>query len=288
MGDFSTTSRKAPVATIPGGGSLAAFGINGSLYAMFLYLILYFENALHISPLGAGERLAIITGGSLLTSIAAGRLSNRVPVRWLIGPGLLLVGAGFLLMRGLHADSSWTHMILGFAVAGAGSGLVNPPLASTAVGVVAPQDAGMASGINSTFRQIGIATAIAALGTIFASHLSHVTPSTLPFRYATTMNELLLIAALTAIIAGVLALMLIRTKDAGGPSRAGPESRSSQPGSSDWRSPRASRQPSHLRISEVADRERYQGLRQRRQAATERMQSTIDPVRDHGMLATER
>ena len=43
------------------------------------------------------------------------------------------------------------------SVAGAGTGLINPPLASTAIGVVAPQRAGMASGINSTFRQVGIA-----------------------------------------------------------------------------------------------------------------------------------
>ena len=46
-------------------------------------------------------------------------------------------------------------------VSGLGISLVNPPLASTAVGVVPPQQAGMASGINSTFRQVGIATGIA-------------------------------------------------------------------------------------------------------------------------------
>ena len=74
-------------------------------------------------------------------------------------------------MHGLDAGSDWTHLIVGFAVAGAGSGLVNPPLASTAVGVVAPQDAGMASGINTTFRQIGTATGVAALGAVFASHV---------------------------------------------------------------------------------------------------------------------
>jgi len=53
--------------------------------------------------------------------------------------------------------------------AGVGVGLVNPPLASTAVGVVPPQQAGMASGINSTFRRVGIATGIALLGTLFSN-----------------------------------------------------------------------------------------------------------------------
>ena len=72
-------------------------------------------------------------------------------------------------MRGLDAQSSWTHLIPGMIVSGLGIGLVNPPLASTAVGVVRPEQAGMASGINSTFRQVGIATGIALLGTLFSS-----------------------------------------------------------------------------------------------------------------------
>jgi hypothetical protein len=57
-------------------------------------------------------------------------------------------------------------------VAGVGAGLINVPLASTAVAVVEPARAGMASGVNSTFRQVGIATGIAALGSIFASKVS--------------------------------------------------------------------------------------------------------------------
>ena len=70
-------------------------------------------------------------------------------------------------MRGLDASSGWTALLPGFIAAGIGVGLVNPPLASTAVAVVTPQNSGMASGINSTFRQVGIATGIAGLGAIF-------------------------------------------------------------------------------------------------------------------------
>jgi EmrB/QacA subfamily drug resistance transporter len=195
------------------GGLIAAFGMNGSLYAMFLYFVLYLQNGLHYSALATGVRLLVITGGSMLTSIPAGRLSERIPARWLIGPGLLLVGLGLLLMRGLSPGSDWTHLILGFAIAGAGSGMVNPPLASTAVGVVSPQDAGMASGINSTFRQIGIATALAALGSVFAAHMSHATPTTLTAHYSSSLNAVLLITACVAFTAGVLAIVLIRTRD---------------------------------------------------------------------------
>jgi hypothetical protein len=90
----------------------------------------------------------------------------------MIGPGLIIVGIGLLLMRGLDASSTWTHLVPGMIVSGVGVGLVNPPLASTAIGVVPPQQAGMASGINSTFRQVGIATGIALLGTLFANKVS--------------------------------------------------------------------------------------------------------------------
>jgi EmrB/QacA subfamily drug resistance transporter len=195
------------------GGLAAAFGMNGSLYAMILYLVLYLQTGLHYSALGTGVRLIVITGGSMLTAIPAGRLSEKVPVRWLIGPGLMLVGVGLLLMRGLGPGTSWTHLILGFAVAGAGSGMVNPPLASTAVGVVAPEDAGMASGINTTLRQVGIATAVAAFGSIFASRVSGATPATVTAHFASALDELLLIAALVALVAGALSLLLIRRRD---------------------------------------------------------------------------
>jgi EmrB/QacA subfamily drug resistance transporter len=206
------------------GGLIAAFGMNGSLYAMLLYFVLYLQNGLHYSALDTGVRLVVITGGAMLTSLPAGRLSARLPVRWLIGPGLIIVGVGLLLLRGIGPDTSWTHLILGFAIAGAGSGMVNPPLASTAVGVVPQHEAGMASGINTTFRQIGIATSIAALGTIFASKMRGATASTLTAHYASTLDDLLLIAAIVALVSGALALVLIRQRDfhaAGGPTPEG-------------------------------------------------------------------
>ncbi len=151
------------------GGSVAAFGFSASIFAMLLYLVLYLQDILGYSPLGTGVRVMFLSGAILATAVPAGQLTSRVPIRLLIGPGLILVGIGLLLMRGLDAGSTWTHLIPGMIVGGLGVGLVNPPLASTAVGVVQPQQAGMASGINSTFRQVGIATGIALLGTLFSN-----------------------------------------------------------------------------------------------------------------------
>src|SRR5699024_7207593 len=138
------------------GGSVAAFAMNGSLFAMFLYIVIYLQNALGYSALETGVRMLLVSGMTLVAATIAGRVSAHIPMRWLIGPGLGLVALGLFLMMGLDADSDWTHLIAGFLVAGVGAGLVNPPLASTAIGVVQPHKSGMASGVNNTCRQVGI------------------------------------------------------------------------------------------------------------------------------------
>jgi hypothetical protein len=134
-----------------------------------------------------------------------------------------------------------------------GVGFINPPLASTAIGVVEPQKSGMASGINSTFRQIGISTGIALLGTLFTSRLGsavHSLAAGTPLSgqstaiahalqngqvqqlfgstpaaqravlahvarggFTTALNEIILVGALIALASGVVAFALIRSRD---------------------------------------------------------------------------
>jgi len=235
------------------GAALVASTIGAAMFAMFLYLVLYIQTLLGLSPLQTGLRFLPFTLISLVVSIASGRLSTRVPVRLLLGGGMVLVGLGLLMMRGLMPTSGWTALLPGFIVAGAGVGMVNPPLASTAIGVVPPQRSGMASGINNTFRQVGIATGIAVLGAIFESTIRHglapkltgtpaaghapqiahavagggtqtVLHSTTPaaraeasaaihFAFVSAMNDILLVGAAIAFAGAVLALLLVRTRD---------------------------------------------------------------------------
>lgn len=234
------------------GGLIAAFGINASIFSLFTYLILYLQFALHLSAVGTGVRFLIMTGLTFVTAGVAGRLTSHVPVKWLITPGFLVTGVGIVLMAGLKPSSGWEHLIVGFVVCGIGIGLVNVPLASTAVGVVEPAQAGMASGINSTLRQIGTATGIAALGTIFASTaratvVSSLSSTALRSRapaiaqsvtsglgsssfagsrqaralvasaatkgFVHGLNDILLIGAVVSFAAGALCLFLIRQKD---------------------------------------------------------------------------
>jgi EmrB/QacA subfamily drug resistance transporter len=185
------------------GGSIAAFAMNGSLYAMLLFLVIYLQDILGFSAQQAGLRLAIISAAQLVTATIAGRISEHVPVRWLIGPGLLLVGVGLIVMAGVTGATSWTHLIPGFIVSGLGGGMVNPPLASTAIGVVPPQRAGMASGVNTTFRQIGIAAGIAALGTAFSSAFQHSLATTQVATAAPRIAAAVRQGQVSALIAGL-------------------------------------------------------------------------------------
>ena len=150
------------------GGLIAAFAISAGLFSLLLYLTLYIQDVLRYSAFQTGLRFLVLSGAVLLTSGLAGRLTAIVPIRFLIAPGLALIGVGLLLMRGVSDTTGWTALIPGLIFAGAGTGFVNPPLASTAIGVVTPDRAGMASGINSTARQVGIAMGIAGLGAVFS------------------------------------------------------------------------------------------------------------------------
>jgi EmrB/QacA subfamily drug resistance transporter len=235
------------------GGLIAAWAISASLFSLLTYIVLYLQNVLGSSALDTGLRLLPMTGGIFVTAGVAGRLTGHVPTKLLIAPGFALIGAGLLLMRGITPADSWTHLLPGMIVAGIGAGLVNVPLASTAVGVVEPARAGMASGINSTLRQVGIATGVAALGSILASQadntvVSHLSGTPLADRAHTLaasvsngsvlqamqtvpphlrelaggaaragfvdgLNTVMLIGALIAFAAAALTFVLIRQRD---------------------------------------------------------------------------
>ena len=233
------------------GAQITAFAISSGMFAQFLYLAIYLESVLGHSAVWAGVRFLPLSLVSFVVAPIAGRLSARIPVRFLLGGGLAVVGFALLLMWGIELDSSWT-----FIVGGIGIGLVNAPLASTSVSVVEPRQAGMASGINNTFRQVGIATGIAALGAIFQSRISsHLAAAGVPAKlvhpiaqaissgqarsvmirahgsrnptlarasFISGLNEILLVASFVLFAGAVLAFLLVRRQDfvASGPAAA--------------------------------------------------------------------
>jgi EmrB/QacA subfamily drug resistance transporter len=162
------------------GVSAVAFGLSGGMFALFLYLTIYMQGVLDFSPLETGLRFLPLTVLSFVASPIAGSLSNRIPIRVLLGVGLALVGGGLLLMHGVSADSEWTALLAGFVLAGIGIGTANPGIGQAAIAVVPVEKAGMGSGINTTFRQVGIATGVASLGAVFQSRVDSKLSALLP------------------------------------------------------------------------------------------------------------
>ena len=153
------------------GVSMVAFAMSASIFAMFLYLTLYIQDDLGYGPLQAGLRFLPLTLLAFLVAPFAGRATVRIKSRYLLGIGMLLITGSLLLMTTIKFDSAWTVLLPGFIVGGFGIGMVNPVLASASISVVEPQQSGMASGTNNTFRQVGIATGIAVLGAVFQSQI---------------------------------------------------------------------------------------------------------------------
>jgi len=197
------------------GVSLVTFALAASMFAMFLYLTLYIQNVLGYGPLQAGLRFLPVSLVSFVVAPFAGRLTVRAPVRLLLFAGLALVSGGLALMSGLSASSGWTALLPGFLAAGVGVGLVNPAIASTAIGVVPPERAGMASGLNNTCRQVGLATGIAALGAVFQHEIAtraHVGAGS-HAAFVGGLHEILLIAAGIAALGALSGLALVRQRD---------------------------------------------------------------------------
>ena len=157
------------------GSSVAAFTICFSCLALIFFLTVWFQSILGYSAIGTGTRMLVFTGVALAVGPIAGKATETVSPRLVLGLSLGLVSIGVLTMSRVDAGDSWTAIIPGLVLAGAGLGLAGPTLASTAVGVVPSWRGGMASGMNSTMREAGTTAGIAVLGVVLQHQVtSHV------------------------------------------------------------------------------------------------------------------
>lgn len=188
------------------GTALVAFVQSVALYPMFLFLALYFQGPLGYTPLETGLRLLPVTVTLFVLAPISGSLTSRVSLRTLLTAGLLLIGAGLLLMRGVEEGDDWTALLSGMLVGGAGIGVISPALAAAMVGVLPVDRSGLSSGINNTFRQVGIAAGIAGLGAIFQHRLGDG-------GFVDALNAIFLVAGLLALVGAALAVVLLRAGD---------------------------------------------------------------------------
>jgi hypothetical protein len=106
----------------------------------------------------------------------AGRITGARGSGLPIAIGTAMAGSALLLLRGLEADTDYLHIWWKFALFGGGLGLVFAPMAAAAVAGMPRTQAGLASGMLNTSRQVGGAVGIALLGTVFANRFRAALP----------------------------------------------------------------------------------------------------------------
>ncbi|RZS86804.1 EmrB/QacA subfamily drug resistance transporter [Motilibacter rhizosphaerae] len=145
---------------------LFSFGVFGSIFLLAQFL----QTVQGSSPFEAGLKTLPWTAMPLLVAPVAGPLSDRVGGRPLLLVGLVLQAAGLgWFAATLSTSVSYAAQVPAFVLAGIGMGLVFVPLASVVLGAADPAYAGVASGTNTTFREIGGVFGVAVLGTVFSS-----------------------------------------------------------------------------------------------------------------------
>jgi predicted MFS family arabinose efflux permease len=168
MLDLKLLRNRTFTAMLLAGGLLSA-----AAWAGMTYQSLWLQSVLGLSAIKAGLVMLPAAAAAFLVSGQVGRFLHRTSPRWMVGTGLLVIGVGALVQAVIRENSSWPVIIPGLVLVGVGAGLAIASMTSTAMAAVPWQQAGMAAGALSAFRQLGYAFGIAVLGEVFDSGLRH-------------------------------------------------------------------------------------------------------------------
>ena len=150
---------------------LTAIGAFAALGGFLFLATLYLQDVRDMSALAAGLHMvpmaAAMAVGAVVSSRVLARRGGRLPT---VGAGAAMT-AGAVLLAGITTSWSTLHIVTVFAVFGLGSGMVNAPITQAAVSGMPFSQAGVASGIPSTSRQVGTSLGVAIAGSILAANL---------------------------------------------------------------------------------------------------------------------
>jgi MFS family permease len=148
----------------------AAIFLQSMIGLSWLYVLtLYFQEVLGHGPLAAGLLFAPMTVSSVPAALVAGRLVTRFGVRPVATLGLMLLGAGVLLMTLMSETDGLLFVLTGMVVGETGFMFSNVPLTIAATGGVNEDERGLASGLMNTSIQLGNAVGLAAVATVVAT-----------------------------------------------------------------------------------------------------------------------
>jgi EmrB/QacA subfamily drug resistance transporter len=153
------------------GATLTAVSAMSALGGFLFLITLYLQDVRGYRPLIAGLFLLPMAAAMAVGAPLAGRMLARSGAR----KPLLIAGggitAGGLLLTQLTSSSAPGYLFLAFLVFGVGMGFVNAPITNSAVSGMPRSQAGVASGIASTSRQVGSSVGVAVMGSVLAANL---------------------------------------------------------------------------------------------------------------------
>ncbi len=153
---------------------LTAVVMQASAFGSLAYVSIWLQSLLGLGPVRAGLVVLPLSIAAFVVSAVLGRVLHARSPRLPVGIGMLLIGLGDLLVLNVGPDSGWAALLPGLTVLGLGVGAGTPVLVSAALAHVPGPRAGMAGGAVNTFRQLGMALGIAALGTLFTHRIADV------------------------------------------------------------------------------------------------------------------
>jgi EmrB/QacA subfamily drug resistance transporter len=153
------------------GANIVAFIVSFAMFAMFFFTALYLQNILGYSAVEAGVRFLPSTLMIVLIAPLAGRLTDRVGPRPLMVTGLTLITLALFLQTRIDVGTGYGLLLPAFILMGIGMALVMSPMSTAAMNSVAPEKAGVGSGILSMSRMVGATFGVAAIGALF-QHLA--------------------------------------------------------------------------------------------------------------------
>src|SRR5581483_4978746 len=143
-------------------------------FSQFFLLTLYLQQVLHYSAVETGVAFLGITAVIAVASNVAQSLTTRFGAQRMLVAGTLLSGAAAVLYARTPVDGHYFWNVFpGFVVGGIGLAFSFVPVTIAALTGVAPADAGIASGLINTTRQVGGSIGLALVTTIAATASAH-------------------------------------------------------------------------------------------------------------------
>jgi EmrB/QacA subfamily drug resistance transporter len=197
------------------GANLVAMLVSLGMFGVFFFISLYVQNVLGYSPTKAGAIFLPMTVLIIVVAPIAGKLSDRVGSRWLMGAGMSILGVSLLLYQRIGVHSSFVSLLPQLLLGGVGMALTMSPMTSAAMASVPVDKAGVGSGVLNSFRQMGGSLGIALMGAILLSY-QHPTASkaVAAQQFVNGLHAALLVSAFIAFAAAAAAIVLVRTKPA--------------------------------------------------------------------------